>query len=93
MKKIESQQVEGLAGDRSSSYEVILWELPDHEIVEETLGLFESQESGFVIEVREHWASIRSQEQAHRQVSRLEVGTLGMAYQLYHFTAETLFNL
>ena len=92
MRRLESQQIESLTGERSACYEVILWGVTEPELFELD-NLSDEGFSDFVVEVRELWTSICTKQPNSRQISRLEVSSHGMAQRLYHYMTETLYCL
>lgn len=92
MKRLESQQVESLTGERSTRYEVILWGAMESEVVD-CDSFLEECDAGFVVEVREIWKPLYPNQSNHRQVSQIEVSSRGMAQRIYDYTAETLYCL
>lgn len=93
MKRLESQKIHSVSDGIAFHYEIILWSMEDLEETIDVLDVFRSSSFGFVIEVREFWPSVTKDAPNYRQVSRIEVGSLGMAQNIYHYTIETLDNL
>lgn len=93
MNRLDSQELECIIGERKAYYEIILWGASEIDGEVEENVLFESESTEFAVEVREIWTDFLTKQSSSRQVSRVELSSLGAAQNVYHYTAEVLLYL